>query len=110
MLVARTEAQYRTYLEWLADYLYRPWQFTGTAMNLQDARAQILAIESEIASEIWSNPGKDYPPNLGVLSPRHADILHREAIAGILSRLPDHCERVSLLHTFYQELARDSSK
>lgn len=108
--VARTLAEFEGYISWLADYLYRPEaQIPDPAtLSLEQAWSSISPIEVEIAAWIWDHPSEDYPPDN--CQPRHADILHRRELSGILSRVPDHDDRRELLHRFYGELNSDALK
>ncbi len=112
MLVATREEDNRTYIEWLADYLYRPSAVPEEPLTEQRAGIGLIAIESEIASAIWDDPYADYPPQdrLPANLARHADILHRKAMSQVLSRVPDRAVRIKLLHGFYAELNRDARK
>lgn len=112
MLVARDVEEYWRYLDWLVDYLHRPDEYPGTPLSYKVAQGELISIEIDIASAIWEDPFEDYPPPylLSYGSPRHADYLHREEIARVLSRVADRAERLNLLHRFYTELNFDSSK
>ncbi len=99
------------YLNWLADYLYRPSPKmpASAILSTKAASSKLTVIEIEIAWWIWEHPFDDYPPE--ACGPtRHWDFLHRVKISKILSRVPDHDTRFKLLKGFYQELMMDSTK
>jgi len=108
--VARTQAEFDVYIDWLADYLYRPRpQMPPSAtLSLEQAWSSVVSIEIEIAAWFWDQPSDDYPPDN--YRPRDADILHRPELSRILSRVPDHDDRRELLDRFFSELDRDASK
>jgi hypothetical protein len=108
--VANNKRTYDLYLEWLADYLYRPSSKMplSAALTLDEAWPRVSHIESEIAFRLWEHPFGDYP--LDDLHPRHADILHRPELSAILSRVREHADRRELLHRFYRELEIDANK
>lgn len=108
--LARTQAEFEAYVSWLAAYLYRPQaQMPRRAiLSSEQAWSFVSRIEVEIAAWIWEHPSGDYPPDN--CQPRHADILHRPELSGILSRVPDHDDRRELLDRFYSELSRDALK
>lgn len=112
MLVAACEEDYMAYIDWLADYLYRPFAGPQDPLSEQRAGIELVAIEIEIASAIWDDPSADYPPQdrLPANQASHADILHRKAMSEVLSRVPDRATRIKLLHNFYAELNADSRK
>jgi len=112
MLVAAGEEDYRIYIEWLADYLYRPSASTDETLSESSAGSKLMGIESEIASAIWMNPYDDHPPQdrLPANLARHSDILHREAMSRVLSRVPDRAVRIKLIDNFYVELNCDAHK
>lgn len=112
MLVAAGEEDYRIYIEWLADYLYRPNALDKEPLSESCAGRELMGIESEIASAIWMNPYDDYPPQdrLPANLARHSDILHREAMSRVLSRVPDRAVRIKLIDDFYVELNCDACK
>lgn len=112
MLVAASDEDYGTYVEWLADYLYRPSAMPQEPLVEWLAGTALIGIESEIASAIWDDPYADYPPDnrLPDNLARHADILYREAMSLVLSRVPDRAVRIKLIHAFYAELNCDASK
>lgn len=112
MLVAAGEEDYRIYIEWLADYLYRPGALAEESLSESCAGSELMGIESEIASAIWRNPYDDYPPQdrLPANLARHSDILHREAMSRVLSRVPDRAVRIKLIDHFYVELNCDACK
>ncbi len=107
---ARDERTYDLYLDWLADYLYRPSAKmpVKAQLSLEAAWSRIISYEIEIAEWIWDHPWQNYPPDN--YQPRHMDILHRVELSKILSRVPDHADRRELLDRFYQELGRDEQK
>lgn len=112
MLVAAGEEDYRIYIEWLADYLYRPSAVAEEVLSEGCAGRKLIGIESEIASAIWMNSYEDYPPQdrLPANRARHSDILHREAMSRVLSRVPDRAVRIKLIDHFYTELDCDAHK
>lgn len=112
MLVAANEEDYWTYVEWLADYLHRPSANLEEPLSEKRAGIELIGIESEIASAIWRDPCSDYPPEdrLPANRARHADILHREAMSRILSRVPDRVVRIRLIDRFFVELDCDAHK
>ena len=108
-----THEEFEFYLNWLADYLYRPEAFGGgEALCEADAYGPLIRIEIEIADKIWKAPYDDYPPpeKIPANGAKHADILHRRQMAETLSRVPDRAIRVRLLHRFYSELIADMYK
>jgi hypothetical protein len=112
LLSAHGEEEINFYLEWLADYLFRPGGADQSVLTDEEARIEILDIECEIAYRLWDNPFEDYPredelPGNGA---RHADILHREKMCAVLSRVPSREYRIWLLHRFYREFYRDFHK
>lgn len=112
MLVAACEDDFSIYIEWLADYLYRPNSVPEEPLSQQRAGLALIEIEAEIAAVVWNDPYDDYPPEdrLPPNLARHADILHRKSISLVLSRVPDHAIRLKLLQEFYAELNRDLCK
>lgn len=108
--VCRDKDSYALYLEWLADYLYRPGtQMPASAhLSADEAWRRVGHIESEIATWIEEHFADDYPPDGA--QPSHADILHRRELSKILSRVPDHTDRRELLDSFYCHLNDDMSK
>jgi hypothetical protein len=108
--VADSPERYDAYLNWLADYLYRPSEGTpkSAILPLEAAWKRVSQIESEIAWWIWEHPFDDYPPDK--YQARHADMLHRVELSLVLSCVPAHADRRELLHRFYRELADDMSK
>ena len=113
LLRTTTDDEFAFYLNWLADYLYRPESLgCGEVLDEDDARGLLIGIESEIAGKVWTAPYDDYPPpeKIPASGAKHADILHRRQMADILSRVPDLDTRVRLLHRFYTELTRDLYK
>lgn len=108
--VALDDETYVFYIDWLADYLYRPSPKmpASAVLSLDEAWTRISPFECEIASWIWEHPWEDYPPDN--YQPRHADILHRVVLSRILSRVPDHPDRREVLHRFYVALVTDSGK
>ncbi|MBM3858710.1 MAG: hypothetical protein FJ395_03565 [Verrucomicrobia bacterium] len=108
--VTGDEATYAFYLDWLADYLYRPSpQMPPSAvLSLEEAWHRVSPLETEIAVWIWEHPFDDYPPDN--YQPKHADFLYRVELSRILSRVPGHDDRRELLHRFYRELEIDSHK
>lgn len=80
------ERTYALYLDWLADYLYRPSPHmpASAVLSLEDAWSRVSRLETEIAVWIWEHPFDDYPPDNYL--PRHADVLHRVELSRILSR------------------------
>lgn len=114
MLAAGCEEDQMIYIDWLADYLYRPGAVPQDPLSDQDAWIKLIRIEIEIMSAIWEgdDPYADYPPQdrLPGNGAYHADILHRKAMSEILSRLPDRATRIKLLHRFYDELNTDLCK
>jgi len=110
MNVARTQAEFDAYINWLADYLYRPRpQMPPSAtLSLEQGWSSVVSIEIEIAAWIWEHPFDDYPPDN--YRPRDADILHRPELSRILSRVPGCDDRRELLLRFYRELERDAMK
>ena len=112
MRAAQSEGEFNAYIEWLADYLYRPSAEPGPCFSPDEAWSELIGIEIEIANWIWTHPYEDYPPEDRVppSGARHWDILHREAICRVLSRIPDSSTRVSLLRNFYTELIADAHK
>ena len=113
MLAASGESDYPAYIEWLADYLYRPGaEDDESDYSEKEAKGRLIDIEIEIADWIWTHPYDDYPPadSLPPNGARHADILHREAMSRTLSRVSDRAVRVKLLNIFYRELSDDAYK
>ena len=112
MLVAGCEVDFMTYIAWLADYLYRPVGAIEAPFDEDRAGRELIAIESAIATAIWANPWKDYPPGnlLPASGARHADILHRREMSEVLSHVTDRAVRIRLVHHFYDELNRDAHK
>lgn len=113
MLAASGESDYPAYIEWLADYLYRPSaEDDESNYSEEEAKGRLIDIEIEIADWIWTHPYDDYPPadRLPPNGARHADIFHREAMSRTLSRVPDRAVRVKLLNIFYRELSDDAHK
>ncbi len=112
MLAAGTEEDYAAYITWLADYLYRPTEIGREPLSEKEAGLELVGIETEIADWIWNHPFEDYPPEdrLPPNGARHADILHRQSMSDVLSRVPDRAIRIKLLKRFYLELAADASK
>jgi hypothetical protein len=112
MLSATNEADYQAYIDWLSDYLYRPEADLGEPLTEAQAGLELVEIEMEIADWIWTHPFDDYPPadRLPPSGARHWDILHREAISEVLSRVPDRRTRIRLLDSFYTELIADAHK
>lgn len=112
MLVAQSEADFNAYIGWLSDYLYRPSAMSQQPLSDEEAGIGLIGIEIEIADWIWTHPIEDYPPegSLPANGARHADILHREAMSAVLSRVPDRAVRIKLIHDFYTELDCDAHK
>jgi hypothetical protein len=112
MRVAQSEREFIAYIEWLADYLFRPSAVQEASLSLAEAWSELVGIEIEIANWIWTHPFDDYPPE--DLRPpsgaRHWDILHREAMSRVLSRVQDRRTRTRLLNDFYTELNADANK
>ena len=80
LLKTSTDEEFEFYLNWLADYLYRPEAFGGgEALCEADAYGPLIRIEIEIADKIWKAPYDDYPPpeKIPASGAKHADILHR---------------------------------
>lgn len=102
------------YIDWLADYLYRPSAVPADPLPEQRAGIELIRIEIEIMSAIWDgdDPYADYPPQdrLPPSGAYHADILHRREMSDVLSRVPDRATRIRLLHRFYDELNTDLRK
>lgn len=107
---ARAPEDSEMYVDWLADYLYRPKpQMPSSAiLSLEQAWPLVSQIEVEIAGWIWDHPFDDHPPDS--YQPRHADILHRPELSKILSRVPKYNDRREILQRFYVELATDAMK
>lgn len=95
--LASDEQTYAFYLDWLAEYLYRPSPMmpASATLSLKDAWFRVAGLEMEIAQWIWDHMFDDYPPDNH--QPRHADILHRVELSRILSRVPSHYDRRELL-------------
>ena len=114
MLAAACEEDFMAYIDWLADYLYRPGAVPQDPLSEQGAGGELIGIEIEIMSAIWDgdDPYADYPPQdrLPANGAYHADILHRKAMSDVLSRVPDRATRIKLLHRFYDELNTDLRK
>jgi hypothetical protein len=114
MLAAACEEDYMTYIDWLADYLYRPGAVPEDPLPEQRAGIELIGIEIEIMSAIWEGDDlyADYPPQdrLPANGAYHADILYRKAMSHVLSRVPDRASRIKLLHRFYDELNTDLRK
>jgi hypothetical protein len=112
MRSAQSEPDFVKYIEWLADYLYRPGALSELNLSPAEAWSKLIDIEIEIANWIWTHPFDDYPPAdlLPSNGARHWDILHREAICQVLSRVPDRATRMRLLNNFYTELITDAHK
>jgi hypothetical protein len=108
--ITRDERSYDIYLDWLADYLYRPSSRmpASAVLSLEEAWNRVGSFETEIAFWLWEHPFDDYPPDN--YQPKHADILHRVEFSRVLSRVPEHADRRELLHRFYQDLEIDSHK
>jgi hypothetical protein len=109
---ANEREEYWRYVDWLADYLYRPEDFPGEPLPYDTAALEVIRVEIEIASIIWNDPYADYPPEdqLPLGTPPYSDFLHREALARTLSRVPDRMERLKLLDRFFSELFIDGQK
>ena len=112
MLVASNEEEYQMYIAWLADYLFRPGEKPLKSLSKEEAGRELIKIETEIADWMWTHQFEDYPPSdsLPRNGARHADILFRQAISKILSRVPDRATRIVLLNSFYMELSVDAHK
>jgi hypothetical protein len=111
LLATYDEQSFARYIDWLADYLYRPSTLTTSlALTFEEAWARVSVIETAIAHWIWDHPFEDYPPGLDERTPRHADFPHRAELSHALSRVSCKEHRVDLLRRFYRELARDAAK
>ncbi len=112
--VALEGETYFSYIDWLADYLYRPALFGGEPDTLMVTQAwpPVSTIAAAIAVYLWQHPSAEYPPvrYRGIPRPIHADYIHRAELAKILSRVPRHRERRELLDRFYSQLAEDLKK
>lgn len=111
LLVASTEQEFWLYVHWLADYLYRPETYPGPELDRRSAIHEVIGIESDITSRVWNDPYADYPPrHLCPGGARHSDILHREPLARVLSRVHSREDRRKVLEWFFVELNRDLAK
>jgi hypothetical protein len=112
LLVANDEWSFNRYVDWLADYLYRPHRLASPSPSLtvEQAWARVSAIEAEIACWLWEHPFEDYPPDATASMPRHMDYPHRVELSHALSRVPLKQDREELLRRFYRELFTDAHK
>lgn len=113
MLVAQSAEDFKAYIAWLGDYLYRPdVDDLEVPLSEQEAGLKLIRIEIEIASAIWKSPFDDYPPTdrLPPSGQRHGDILHRRDMSEVLSLVPERATRIRLIESFYAELNDDMAK
>ncbi len=112
ILVARSEEDYRAYIAWLADFLYRPDLANCINDEVPGTSPSLMSIEIDIADILWRNPYDDYPPpeTIPPSGAMHADIFHRAAMSRILSRVHDRPTRIRLIDDFYSELYLDARK
>ena len=108
------DALYSRYVDWLADYLYRPAVTPSDAgtLTLKQAWPPVRSIATAIAIYLWQKPSEEYPPvrYRGIPRPIHADFIHRAELSKILSRVPRRKHRRELLNRFYTQLAEDLDK
>jgi hypothetical protein len=108
--VADDAETYSRYIEWLADYLYRPAVVPESeALTLNEAWPPMSGIAAAIVLYLWEHPSAEYPPVRygGIPRPIHADYIHRAELSKILSRVPRFKDRRQLLNRFYTKLAED---
>lgn len=109
MLFSCCQESYELYLNWLAEYLYRP-NPSEAALSFDEAWSLVARVESRIASWFWEHPLETYPPGLEEGDPEHADFIHRVELSAALSRVHNHEDRFRLLNQFYRELDIDGRK
>ncbi len=107
---ARGEYDHPSYLDWLAEYLYRPDAYPGNTLDFDHARLAVHGIETKVAFVIWETAFDDSPPDhcTPPAGAMHSDFLYREALCRVLSRVPAHGDRVQLLDRFYCRLNADT--
>ena len=112
--VAYEGETYSCYIEWLADYLYRPAVVASDAdtLSLKQAWPPVSSIAAAIALYLWQHPSEEYPPARfrGIPRPIHADFIHRAELSDVLSRVPHRRDRRELLDRFYSQLVEDLKK
>jgi hypothetical protein len=108
LTVANSEEEFDFYVEWLADYLYRPQDGQGH-LSFKEARGPVIGIEMEIIDLIWTNHMKSID-DLDSTEAKHMDFYHRRRLSGILSQVADRHDRVALVHYLYRELLIDLYK
>ncbi|MEO8601471.1 MAG: hypothetical protein ABI629_02735 [bacterium] len=110
-------AEFERYVEWLADYLYRPPAPLPRDPLFNSDRSAWAAdavgrLESRLADRIWNGLPMPGDPELedAFDGARHADLLVRQDLSNVLSHVHDHIQRAELLRRLYSALNEDLCK